>query len=50
LTYEVGFSRRIRDAVDARITERHTLGDEQIEKRVHERQTGAPTEWAQEPF
>ena len=37
LTYEVGFLRRIRDVIDARISERQPLVDEQVQKRARER-------------
>jgi hypothetical protein len=40
LSYEVGFLREIRDAVDERITERQTLVEEQVEKRARERAEG----------
>jgi phage-related minor tail protein len=40
LSYEVGFLREIRDAVDERITERQRLVDEQVEKRARGRQEG----------
>jgi hypothetical protein len=38
LSHEIVFLRQIRDALDARISDRQNLVDEQIEKRSRERQ------------